>query len=218
MSNEIVRSEKGAEIAVSETLEQLAQRANVAHMRAVETAQDAVQHAIAAGQALLEAKKRCRPGTWYVWVTEHFRGSIRTAQGYMRLAVHAPQINYDAHGRAHLNYEQLRCMMKGLAATDGRAKSARKTRAELEATVPPSKPAIDRCCGDPTCLPIVSVSADYDSVAESLLETLTELAALADSQSDGGYALHLFERLRMIYLGLGQQQWFHEWQINMNRS
>lgn len=73
MSNEIIRSATGGENAVSETLEQLAQRANVAHMRAVETAQDAVQHAIAAGQALLEAKKRCRPGTWYVWVTE--RGS-----------------------------------------------------------------------------------------------------------------------------------------------
>lgn len=215
MSNEMIPTANAPEIAPTETLEQLAQRANVAHMRAIETVYNAVEHAVEAGQVLLEAKRRCPPGTWHAWLNQHFRGSIRTAQGYMRLAIHAPQIDYDAHGRAHLTYDQVRCMLTGLAAADGRAKSARKRRAAIETpAVPPSPTPEQRLCGDPVCLPIVQVDADLHNVAESLLQTLHELAELSGNPTEGKYAFHLFERLRLVYFGLANQQWFHEWPVN----
>ncbi|HJT35867.1 MAG TPA: hypothetical protein VJ783_27815 [Pirellulales bacterium] len=31
--------------------------------------------------------------------------------------------------------------------------------------------------------------------------------------ADGDYALHLFERLRMVYFRLANQKWFHERQV-----
>ena len=215
MSREITPSGDRPENALAETLEQLAERANQAHTQAIATAQNAVEHALAAGQALLEAKKRCQPGAWHVWLTKHFRGSIRTAQGYMRLAVHSPQIKYDAHRGAHLSYKQLRCLLAGLAATDGRSppKRDRLPLLEAAASMSPSPPPEQRGCGAPTCVPIVQVGADFHNVAEALLETLRELAELAKSPSAGDYALHLFERLRMVYFGLARGQWFHEWPV-----
>lgn len=106
MSNEMIPSANGLEIAPTETLEQLAQRANVAHMRAIETAHNAVEHALEAGRILLEAKKRCRSGTWHAWLNLHFRGSIRTAQAYLRLAVFTPLLGQNAQRRAHLRLER----------------------------------------------------------------------------------------------------------------
>lgn len=104
--------------------------------------------------------------------------------------------------------------MRGLGAADGRAEPARKRRGAIELpTVPPPRPPETRLCGDKTCLPIVSVPGDFRAVAESLQQTLHELADLVDSQIDGDYALHLFERLRMVYFGLTNQQWFHEWPV-----
>ncbi|HEX5447446.1 MAG TPA: hypothetical protein VFW87_26765 [Pirellulales bacterium] len=200
-------------IAHTETLEQLAERANQAHAQAVAAVNDAVQQALAAGQALLEAKKRCRPGTWSVWLTENFRGSIRTAQGYMRLAVHAPQMNYDAHGRAHLTYDQLRYMMTGLAATDGRAKPKRNRPAAVNAATPePSPPPAVRGCGQ-LCLPNIHVEPEFEWVADSLRQTLRELEALAERDFAREYAVHLFERLRLVYTGLQNLRWFHDWEV-----
>ncbi len=102
------------------TLQQLGERANQGHDRAVASAHLAVEHALAAGQALLAAKKHCQPGMWCAWLADNFRGSKRTAQSYMRLAFHLPQIKYDAHGRAQASFDQLRCMMSGMSGSDGR--------------------------------------------------------------------------------------------------
>lgn len=45
-----------------QSLEQMAHRANQAHARALAAAEGAVEHALAAGQALLTAKQICPPG------------------------------------------------------------------------------------------------------------------------------------------------------------
>lgn len=219
MSNEMIPRANRADIATTETLEQLAQLANVAHLQATKAAHNAVGHALEAGQALLEAKKRCPPGAWHAWLNLHFRGSIRTAQSYVRLAVHSPQIDYDAQRVAHLTHKQLRCLMDGLAATDGRAKpsrAARRARAAL-----PLAPERPRCCPE-ACVPVVSVLPEFESVAEPLRQTLRELAEVSETQTQSAearaYALHLFDRLRMLYAGLGSQRWFHDWQVNIDRS
>lgn len=111
-------------------------------------------------------------------------------------------------------------MLTGLAATDGRSQPKRKRRAAIADAVAasPATPPERRCCSDPTCVPIVSVPADFSNVADSLLQTLHDLAEVANSPTDGDYAMHLFERLRMVYFGLGSQQWFHDWHVSRGDS
>jgi hypothetical protein len=63
-------------------------------VRQAEASKQALHSALAAawraGQLLLAEKKRVRRmmggGAWLLWLQEHFRGSRRTAQNYMRLA------------------------------------------------------------------------------------------------------------------------------------
>ncbi len=69
----------------------LAEPINREH-RACETAfRDGLQHAMEAGRLLNEAKSRCDHGQWYGFIVEHFEGSPRLAQKYMRLARLLPQ-------------------------------------------------------------------------------------------------------------------------------
>ena len=67
-------------------LTDLAQRINDHHHAAEAEARSALQHALEAGRLLVEAKSQCQHGTWLPWLKEHFKGSVRNAQGYMRLA------------------------------------------------------------------------------------------------------------------------------------
>lgn len=63
--------------------------------------ESAVAHAIKAGELLLEAKANVDHGGWLAWLEANFPGSIRSAQGYMRLARNAA----DAQALAHLGIE-----------------------------------------------------------------------------------------------------------------
>ncbi|MGH7134212.1 MAG: hypothetical protein ACREHD_00645, partial [Pirellulales bacterium] len=56
-------------------LARLADCANEAHSKVVGAMQQAVLHALEAGQALLEAKRLCRKGAWTAWLTDNFRAS-----------------------------------------------------------------------------------------------------------------------------------------------
>ncbi len=86
-------------------LEELAARINEEH-RACEAALTAgLNHAREAGALLLEAKRQCPHGTWLLWLREHFKGSERTAQGYMRVARRWPELQAEAQGLADLTYE-----------------------------------------------------------------------------------------------------------------
>jgi hypothetical protein len=75
-----------------ERLDTLAARINAEH-RACETAVNAaLEHALAAGDLLLEAKSKCPHGTWQGWLEENFDGSVRTAQAYMRVAARRDEV------------------------------------------------------------------------------------------------------------------------------
>jgi hypothetical protein len=52
----------------------------------------ALAHAIAAGELLIEAKGRLMHGRWLPWLHEHCQIPERTAQLYMKLARHAPEL------------------------------------------------------------------------------------------------------------------------------
>ncbi len=59
--------------------------------------QDAVSHAIRAGELLTEAKSRVKHGEWLPWLEANFPGSPRSAQGYMRLAENAEDARRVSH-------------------------------------------------------------------------------------------------------------------------
>lgn len=74
-------------LAVDErSLENLAEVANREHRLALESGMAMVEHAIAAGEALLAAKEKVRGGNWTSWLAENFPGSRTVALNYVRIA------------------------------------------------------------------------------------------------------------------------------------
>jgi hypothetical protein len=69
-----------------EHLDGLAKRINEEHHRCEGAVNAALEHAMNAGDLLLEAKGSAPHGTWQGWLANHFDGSVRTAQAYMRVA------------------------------------------------------------------------------------------------------------------------------------
>jgi hypothetical protein len=57
----------------------------------------AVQHAVRAGELLIEAKAQVQHGQWLPWLEANFPGSARSPQGYMRLAENAEDAQRVAH-------------------------------------------------------------------------------------------------------------------------
>lgn len=68
---------------------------NKEHRLAEQAATNAVLHAMNAGALLIEARGHCPRGTWGQWLANHFEGSERTAQAYMRVAARVPQLSDD---------------------------------------------------------------------------------------------------------------------------
>jgi Protein of unknown function (DUF3102) len=69
-----------------EHLDDLAKRINEEHRRCEGAVNAALEHAMNAGDLLLEAKGSAPHGTWQGWLADHFDGSVRTAQAYIRVA------------------------------------------------------------------------------------------------------------------------------------
>lgn len=93
-------------------LTDIAEAVRTEHAAAEADFQSAVGHAIRCGEHLTEAKAQIPHGSWGEWVGEHFPASMRTAQGYMRLADRAE----DARRVAHLG---VRGTLKQLAEPQG---------------------------------------------------------------------------------------------------
>jgi len=51
-----------------------------------------VQHAINAGERLIEAKATLRHGEWTPWLEQNFEFTDRTARNYMRLAANRKRV------------------------------------------------------------------------------------------------------------------------------
>jgi hypothetical protein len=73
-------------------LDGLAKRINEEHRRCEGAVNAALEHAMNAGDLLLEAKGKAPHGTWQGWLAEHFDGSVRTAQAYMRVAARRGEV------------------------------------------------------------------------------------------------------------------------------
>jgi hypothetical protein len=77
-----------AKVTASNELRNLATRIRAAHA----VVGSAMQHAIEAGQLLIEAKKQVPHGAWLSWLEEKCEISERTAQAYMRIARQLEQL------------------------------------------------------------------------------------------------------------------------------
>jgi hypothetical protein len=97
--------EMTTDIARSNSLVDLAHQINEAHRLAMHHAHEAVSQAIACGKMLLEAKSSVPHGQWLPWLRQNVTFGERSAQGYMRLAKHEPDVVH----------ENVRDALKGLA-------------------------------------------------------------------------------------------------------
>lgn len=73
-------------------LADLAATANEEYRLCEQTAATPLQHAINAGEALLQAKEQVPPGKWGAWIAENFQGSRATARNYMRWAARKDEL------------------------------------------------------------------------------------------------------------------------------
>jgi hypothetical protein len=73
----------------------LAEKANREHSQAQMAAQQAVKHAVEAGDLLLKVKETVGHGGFTKWIEENFKGTPRHARRYMRLAKAADQNRID---------------------------------------------------------------------------------------------------------------------------
>lgn len=83
--NELSASDK-PDLAASNSLADLAARIRAEHEATAVALKRSVEHAMAAGDLLIEAKKLLKHGQWLPWLDEHCVMSERTAQLYMRCA------------------------------------------------------------------------------------------------------------------------------------
>jgi nucleotide-binding universal stress UspA family protein len=76
----------------SNSLTDLAARIRAEHDAVGEALRNSVQHAIAAGELLIEAKNQIEHGQWLPWLRDHCGVSERSAQRYIRLARNKVQL------------------------------------------------------------------------------------------------------------------------------
>jgi hypothetical protein len=81
-----------APLAGDNSLTDLAARIRAEHGAAAASLGDAVRHAMAAGELLIEAKALVRHGQWLPWLRDRCSLSERTCQLYMRLAKNRAEI------------------------------------------------------------------------------------------------------------------------------
>lgn len=85
---------------------ELATTANEQHLLCVGAFQKAIEHACAAGKALNQARRLVSHGEWGSWVKQHFQGSHRSANNYMKIARYWNQILGETFaGHANLTIE-----------------------------------------------------------------------------------------------------------------
>jgi hypothetical protein len=74
------------------SLTDLAKQINAEHLKIVSALRTGLRHAITAGSLLIAAKTKLKHGQWLPWLRAKCQISERTAQLYMQLADHAPEI------------------------------------------------------------------------------------------------------------------------------
>jgi hypothetical protein len=155
-------------VEIAKNPQEIAYRINEEHSRAFGKAKDALSHARAAGELLIEAKSLLKHGEWGNWLTENVAFTDRTAQSYMRLAR-----NWESLSKNETISDL------GLVKTLSLLSDIPKIGDYVEAWVPPLSPDRDYLTlpfGDSRCL-VISPSLKHDGFYEvSTLEPLKSTA------------------------------------------
>lgn len=115
-------------------LAELADVIAVEHRQAEKAARKALDHALAAGDALLEAKGCVAHGEWAHWLSQHVPAiSGRTAQLYMKLARHRDELN--PQRVADLSLRQAERLVRRRVAATRAPGTTDATRSEVEEEV-----------------------------------------------------------------------------------
>jgi len=69
-----------------QTFQTLPEQINWEHDQAQHAARSALDHALKAGELLIQAKQQCAYGEWLLWVNQNCQFAERTARLYMQLA------------------------------------------------------------------------------------------------------------------------------------
>ena len=96
MSKELVNAEGD--------LSTLAQQINEEHQKVTEALKAGLEHAVRAGELLIQTKEKVAHGKWLPWLEENCKFSERTAQAYMRVAREFPKLK--AQRVADLSFRQ----------------------------------------------------------------------------------------------------------------
>lgn len=110
----------------------LAEVANSCHDIAVASLRIGAEHARHAGDALIEAKALLPHGKWSGWIKANFRGGMRTAQRYMKIAKSWETIAGKNDSVSHLSVTQVLTLLDG----GDELERALKNQAELDALRP----------------------------------------------------------------------------------
>jgi hypothetical protein len=101
-----------SDITTSNSLADLAARIRAEHQATAAALTSSVEHAMTAGDLLLEAKAQVNHGQWLPWLTERCAMSERTAQLYMRIAKNRATIEMNIrNGVADLTLGQAAALM-----------------------------------------------------------------------------------------------------------
>lgn len=102
----ITTSSASLDLSASNYLTVIAGRIKAEHEAVAASLKQSVQHAIAAGELLIEAKDKVPHGQWLPWLSDHCGVSPRSAQGYMRLARHRAELEANTQALSHLTIEE----------------------------------------------------------------------------------------------------------------
>ncbi|HEX7379783.1 MAG TPA: hypothetical protein VF278_21845 [Pirellulales bacterium] len=179
-------------------LTRLSEQANQAHELVKDAALRFCRHSIEAGIALLEARDLCPAKGWGAWLQDHFDGSPRTAQRYMKQAKGLILLGVKTTDVSVFHPEELsRLFGKAIRRIERRGAAAAKSGeadAALVVTVARGQPVeINDGASPPSSTddPLVSVLALFNEL----------LAALCDAIESGqqlGYGQFVLDELERI--------------------
>ena len=172
------------------TLALLANSANQSHRWAAAAAACAMAHIVAAGHSLLQARDLCEEGGWLRWLRNNFKGSVRTAQRYMRVARHLPASGIDPTRVSHQSQRAFLRSIRGVVFGEPDA------AAKDEPTVPPPAQSDAAAADNPEARRRLSFIA-----ARRLRKLAGEVAAIAggtDRAASGNHAAELVERINAL--------------------
>jgi hypothetical protein len=102
---------KVTSVETSNYLPELAARIRAEHQATADALKTSVQHAIAAGELLIEAKALLKHGQWLPWLQDHCVMSERTAQLYMRCAKNREAIEQNTQPVADLTLNEAAALL-----------------------------------------------------------------------------------------------------------